>query len=67
MEVTEKVVRKVARKENTEPGELEPLCRAVDPDALNDIFASEQQSGVVVFPYMNYEIMVASTGTVTIE
>lgn len=37
-EISEKVICKVARKENTEPDELCPLYTTINTDALNEIF-----------------------------
>jgi hypothetical protein len=65
--LSEKIVNKVSSKEEVEPDELEPLYTAINPDALNQLFKSQQQSGMVVFPYMGYEVFVTSDGKVDIE
>lgn len=67
VELSERVVNKVASKESTEPDELQPLYTAVNPDALNQIFKSQHQNGMVVFQYMGYEVSATSDGKVVIE
>jgi hypothetical protein len=66
-EASAKVIHKVARKKEIDPEELKPLYTAINPDALNTIFESEEHTGTVVFSYMDYDIIVASNGKVTIE
>lgn len=67
MRLSEQIVNEVADKEDVEPDELEPLYTAVEPDALNQLFQSQEQSGMVVFPYMGYEVFVTSDGEIEIE
>lgn len=44
-----------------------PLFRAVDPDALDELFASTETRGRVDFVYDDYDVTVTSEGTVTIR
>jgi len=67
MPLSERIVKEVAREEDAAPNELEPLYDAVNPDALNQLFKSQQHSGMVVFPYMGYEVFVTSDGKIKIE
>lgn len=65
--LSEKIRSEVAKKEDVEPDELKPLHTAVNPESLNKLFESPQQCGMVVFPYMGYEVFVTSNGTVDVE
>jgi hypothetical protein len=65
--ISQKVIRKVARREKVEPTELEPLYTAINPDALDEIFVSGDHGGTVTFSYMDYEISVASSGEVAVN
>ncbi|WP_340674443.1 HalOD1 output domain-containing protein [Natrinema zhouii] len=61
-EVIEQIISEVATRKGTDPIELPPLFEAVDPDALEAIFAPTEQGGKRVgqiqFPYAGYEITV---------
>jgi len=57
------IVNCVAEKEHTDPLELPPLYDAVDPDALDDLFASGRQNGTaqsgrIEFQYNGYTVIV---------
>ena len=67
MALSERIVKQIANEENVAPDELEPLYNAVNPDVLNELFKSEQQSSMVVFPYMGYEIFVTRDSEIKIE
>lgn len=67
MELSVQIINEVADKEGVEPDELDPLYTAVDPDALNQLFQLQQQSGLVVFQYMSYEVCITSDGEIDIE
>jgi len=61
--VSFQIVDCVAKREHTDPLELPPLYDAVDPDALDDLFASGRQngtaqSGQIEFQYNGYTVVV---------
>lgn len=66
MTLSERIVVEVANREETSPTELDAcLYDAVDPDALEDLFASFSSgalraNGRVVFSFCGYEITVHS-------
>lgn len=63
------VIEAVAAVSGTEPTEFEPLYNAVDPDALNKLFASFQtrSEGLVSFTLDGYDVTVASSGEIEIQ
>ena len=57
------IINCIAEREHTDPLELPPLYDVVDPDALDDLFASGRQNGTaqsgrVEFQYNGYTIIV---------
>lgn len=61
------VVEAVAGVADVDPLEMEPLHRAVDPDALDGIFgptagADRRSDGCVEFDYAGYRVVVKSHG-----
>ncbi|MFD1564467.1 HalOD1 output domain-containing protein [Haloarchaeobius amylolyticus] len=57
------IVNCIAEREHADPLELPPLYDAVDPDALDDLFASGCQSetdrsGRIEFQYNGYTVIV---------
>lgn len=66
--LNEEVVNSVAVLENSDPVELPPLFDAVDPDALEAIFA-KGRSGSVKFSYAGYTVTVEfnEDPTITVE
>ena len=61
--VSLQIVDCVAKREHTDPLELPPLYDAVDPDALDDLFASGRQNGMtqsgrIEFQYNGYTVIV---------
>lgn len=56
---------------DVEPPEYDPLYRAIDPEALDDLFASPRSSldrtGRVSLEYCGSKLVVYSDGTVTID
>lgn len=71
-DATRTVVEKVAEAEGVSPIELTPpLSEVIDPDALNQLFASTapagRTEGRVVFSYGGYDVSVYSDGAVSIE
>lgn len=70
--ISQSVIEAVAEAEQIDPVELSPtLFQIVDPDALDEIFASvstdDQREGQVVFTYIGYEVTVSSEGVVSVE
>lgn len=62
------VVESLAEAEETEPTELvPPLSEAIDPDALERLFANDRVHGKVVFTYDQYEVSVFSDRYVSID
>lgn len=68
-----RVVETVANAEGVDPTELEPpLYDAVDPNAINDLFAATtapnaSRNGRLTFRYRGYDVTVRSDGTVSLE
>lgn len=65
------VVERIAELEGTTPGELSPpLYSAIDPEALDSLFAptarSSRTEGQLSFTYCGYEVDVRSTGEVSV-
>lgn len=71
--VSEAIVEAVADREGVAPTELEPpLFEAVNPDALDALFADIGPADVptgptVTFRYKGYLIMVSGTGQVGVD
>lgn len=70
--LTERIIEAVADAADTSPHELPPLYEVVDPEALNHLFASNYEgetraAGQVTLVYAGYEIVVHSSGDVTIS
>jgi hypothetical protein len=64
------VLETVAAAERVDPVDLPPLADAVDPQALNDLFAPAAGEGApatVRFEYCGYEVTVRESGAVTAE
>lgn len=71
------VVEAVADAEGIDPVELSPpeyetLYDAIDPSALDALFAprsngADRADGTVVFPFCRYLVTVRADGTVTVE
>ena len=63
------VIKAVAKDMNTKPEELPvPLYEAIEPDALDTLFGSQNGSdGVVMFSYCDYEVTVTADGGVNLE
>jgi len=62
---SEAVVAAVAAQEDIDPMELPPLYGAVDPDALDALFADDRP-GRVSFQYAGYEVTVRGRDQVTV-
>lgn len=61
------IIKAVAAATETAPAELPPLADAVDPDALDALFAGRQTSGRVSFLYADRSVTIATDGTVTVS
>lgn len=77
MEPSQAVVEAVAEREGVEPTELVPpeyetLYDAVDPAALDALFAprangADRADGSVTFPFCGYTVTVTADGTVSVD
>lgn len=64
------VVESIAREEDVDPLNLEvPLYEAIDPDALDALFQSDDDafSGRITFEYYGYEVTVSDAGHVSLD
>lgn len=72
-ELSERIVNEVATCDGVDPVELPPLFDAVDPDALEALFAptanGEKRRGKIWFSYADYDVTIEYDGepVVTIE
>lgn len=69
--MSEGVVSAVAVASNTDPAAMEPLAAAIDPDALDALFADRYDgtargNGVTRFDFFDYELVVRADGLVTV-
>ena len=65
---SERVVRAVAAAEGVDPVALSvPLFEAIDPDALDALFATPRASGRVSFAYCGYLVTVTANGEVDLR
>lgn len=63
--LSEAVVYAIAAEEDVKPEELaQPLYPAVDPDALNSLFRTDE--GEVAIRYLDYEIVARAGGTIEV-
>ncbi|QRV17800.1 hypothetical protein JMJ58_22475 (plasmid) [Haloterrigena salifodinae] len=62
------VVSAVAEAEGVDPVDLPPLYETIDPEALNDLLSSRDDSTVatVEFEYAGYAVTVRGEGMVTV-
>jgi len=72
MQLSNRIITRVAHKEGAEPAELEPLAQSIEPEALDRIFDSDgnlmtQEHGIVVFSYLDYTITVTSDGEIRVD
>lgn len=69
--LSEKVVETVAAREGVDPVDLDPrLYRAVDPDALDQLFDSSRRTDAdleLSFTYSGYEVVVRSDGELSVS
>lgn len=61
----------IAARDGTDPSECPPLYEAIDPDALDTLFAplhrGSKRHGKVIFEYCGYEVTVHADRTVELE
>lgn len=60
----------VAAMTRTDPMALDPLYSAIDPSALDDLFATSptnRRRGQIVFRYSGFEIMVSTHGVIEVN
>lgn len=69
--VSQRVVAKVAAATDTDPLELDPLYRSIDPDALDSLFSGDtavprETEGFVQFSTSGCEVVVRADGAVEV-
>lgn len=67
---SEAVVAAVAAMTRTDPMALDPLYSAIDPSALDDLFATSptnRRRGQIVFRYSGFEIMASTHGVIEVN
>jgi hypothetical protein len=69
---TEQIVAAVATAADCSPRELPPLYEAIDPDALDRLFAPTYGGGLrsdgrVIFEYAGYEVVIHSPNDVDVN
>lgn len=57
----------VAESVGTAPTELPPLAEAIDPEALDDLFASAGQDTRLTFTYDGVQVTLEADEVVTVE
>lgn len=66
--VSERVVDAIASLEGVASTDLDPVrYDAIDPDALDSLFAGSRAMGTVEFSYHGYEVVVRGDGRVEVE
>jgi hypothetical protein len=62
------VISAVAQVSGEDPFELPPLNNVINTDALNELVASERQTGLesVTFEYAGYDVVVTGSGEVKV-
>ncbi|WP_227357481.1 HalOD1 output domain-containing protein [Haladaptatus salinisoli] len=70
--LTERIVTIVSEEGGQSVDELKPLYNAIDPDALESLFAprgdgSSRPDGKISFQYAGYWVTVSSDGAVEVE
>jgi len=59
------VLQKIASERGTDPMELPPLTRVVDPEALDRLLHSSE-TAAITFNYCGYDVTVTSDGDVSL-
>lgn len=65
--VTATVVRGMSEVTATPAEELQPLYRAIEPDALNALYSSFDEKGTIAFSYNGYDVTVTHNDTVMLQ
>lgn len=65
LDISHRILRSVAQREQCEVTDLDPLHTAVDPSALDEVVPSETGQEIE-FTYHGYEIVVTSEGQIQI-
>ncbi|MFC3957857.1 HalOD1 output domain-containing protein [Halovivax cerinus] len=66
--LSHRVVYAIAEREGVEPEALEPpLYSAIDPEALDLLYESADESLTVSFSYLGYDVHVDADGTVSVD
>lgn len=65
---SEAVFREVAKSEDVDPIDLEPLAETIDPDALDALFEHDRDEDdlEVTFVYQGYDVTIAGDGMVDV-
>ena len=63
---SEAIIEAIAEETDSDPLELPPLYNAIDPDALDRLFAN-REGGTVTFCCCGHKITVKQDGTVVIR
>ncbi|ODR79411.1 hypothetical protein BG842_06945 [Haladaptatus sp. W1] len=66
------IAETIATHKGIDPADLEPLYKTIDPDALDALFAPQNDgtartTGQITFTHAGYETTVKSDRTVTVE
>lgn len=69
--LSEGVVAAVAAVSDADPAAMDPLAEAIDPDALNDLFADQldgtpRPPGTARFSFSDHELAVSGDGHISI-
>lgn len=70
--LTEQIITAVADATNTTPHELPPLYEAINPDALNRLFAptytgDSRADGRITFLYADHEVVIHGSDVVAVK
>lgn len=73
--VSRRVIEAVADKRGTDPAELEPLYRSIDPDYLEKLFSDRSRTDAsaaqtctrLVFTYEEHRIRVSRDGSIDVD
>ncbi len=61
---SERVIHAVADREGVSPLDISPLFDAIDPDALDRLYAPDRAGATVEFQYAEYQVTVTDGGHV---
>lgn len=67
MTVSERIISETASIEGVDPTDLPPLYNSVDPDALEQMVESLDETCTIKFDYSGYSVTVTGDGSVSVE